>query len=67
MKDERISQVMRPFIKLIDPLSKVKPEELVYTSLKGGGSKANLYRFEFNDRYYVLRLLPPLVQRLIQE
>lgn len=66
LKDERISQVMLPFIRLLDPLSTVKPEEIVYTSLKGGGSKANLYRFEFNERHYVLRLLPPQAQRLIR-
>lgn len=66
LENERISQVMLPFIRLIDPLSKVKPEEMVYTSLKGGGSQANLYRFELNERYYVLRLLPPQAQRLIR-
>jgi thiamine kinase-like enzyme len=66
LNDERISQVMLPFIRLIDPLSKVKPEEIVYTSLKGGGSQANLYRFEFNERHYVLRLLPPQAERPIR-
>lgn len=66
LKDERIPQVMLPFIRWMDPSSRVQPEEIVYTSLKGGGSKASLYRFEFNERYYVLRLLPPQTQPLIR-
>lgn len=34
-------------------------EELVYEPLKGGGSAATLYRFDFNQSSYVLRLFPP--------
>lgn len=59
---ERISKVILPFIS--DP--KVKPEEIVYIPLKGGGSKADLYRFELNQRNYVLRLFPQQANQLIR-
>lgn len=66
VQDERLSRVMLFFIKFTDSSSKIRPEELMYTPLKGGASQASLYRFEFNQRPFVLRLLPAQASRLVR-
>jgi aminoglycoside phosphotransferase (APT) family kinase protein len=58
LEKEQISDVVKPFLRSLDPVSSITPAELVYTPLKGG-SKASLYRFDINLQPYVLRLLPP--------
>ena len=64
LQDERFSRVMLSFLKKLDPLSNVKPDDLIYIPLKGGGSLATLYRFDLNEKSYVLRLLPALANNL---
>lgn len=53
---EATSRVLTPFINTLS--SSLKPEDLEFIPLKGGGSKASLYRFHLNNRDFVLRLLP---------
>ncbi len=56
--DDRLFDVIQPFIKMLDPSNNILAESLNYVLLKGGGSKASLYRFEINAKSYVIRLLP---------
>jgi thiamine kinase len=53
LEREQIAAAVAPFI------SSQNPQDLVYAPLKGG-SKASLYRFDYNQKTYVLRMLPPL-------
>lgn len=55
--DERLLKVMQAFVRecaLIDD----RLDQLDFVPLKGGNSEANLYRFDIEEKAYVLRLLP---------
>jgi len=62
--DERIFRVMQPFVTSFDSLSNIDPDNLIYIPLRGGGSKASLYRFDIGQNSYVLRLLPQQASNL---
>lgn len=62
--DERLSRVMRSFVRKLDPLSNINPDKLTYIPLKGGVSNASLYRFDIGQKAYVLRLLPQQASKL---
>lgn len=64
LQDERISRVMQSFVASFDSLLPIDPDDLIYFPLKGGGSKATLYRFDIGQTSYVLRLLPPQASNL---
>ncbi len=64
LQDERISRVMQSFVTSVDSPSNIDPDNLIYTPLRGGGSKAALYRFDMGQNSYVLRLLPQLASNL---
>lgn len=58
LQNIRLSQFMRSFASKLGPLSHLNPDNLIYTALKGGASKATLYRIDLEEKFYVLRLLP---------
>lgn len=58
-KNELINGIVSPFIKSFShSLQNVPVDDLIYKPLKGGGSAATLYRFDFHKHSYVLRLFP---------
>jgi thiamine kinase-like enzyme len=57
LQDERISRVMQSFVTSFDSFSNIDSDNLIYIPLRGGGSKAALYRFDIGQSSYVLRLL----------
>lgn len=64
LQDERISRIMHSFVTSFDSLSNIDPDNLIYVPLRGGGSKAALYRFDIGQNSYVLRLLPQQASNL---
>jgi hypothetical protein len=58
LQDERISRIMQSFVKSFDSFSNTDPDNICYVPLRGGGSKARLFRFDIGESSYVLRLLP---------
>lgn len=55
---------MLSFVREFDAFSAINPDNLIYTPLRGGSSKAALYRFDIGRRSYVLRLLPEQANNL---
>lgn len=64
LQDERISRIVQSFVTSFDSFANIDPDQLIYIPLKGGGSKAALYRFDIGHNSYVLRLLPKQASNL---
>jgi len=64
--DPRIFRITSDFIRTTDSSANLYPEELTYTSLKGGRSHAALYHFNIKEHSYVLRLFAPQARRLMR-
>jgi thiamine kinase-like enzyme len=56
LENPQFFQIISSFLQTIESAANINPRELIYTPLKGGRSKASLFRFTCAERDYVLRL-----------
>ncbi|HEV8051176.1 MAG TPA: phosphotransferase, partial [Parachlamydiaceae bacterium] len=65
--DERLLRIMQSFVLNLNLQFNFDSDNLQCIPLKGGGSKAMLYRFDIEQDSYVLRLLPPEANNLTRQ